>query len=511
MNITSSGLLRGLHRFSARIFGGKAPRIGLEISDQAARILFERKGKWELEQVALPPGTMNRGKVLNPPVLLEALKQLHLRASGGKVRRRVGVHVSLTSAPVYTQLVTIPPVSESELSAAVELNVQVSAPVALKDLAWGWQPLDHQNPPAVLAAWTDRPLVDQLVNVLADANFLPASLEPKILSLARLIRELFPGGAQGTFMIASFDEIGVTLAVLNEGQIRFQYARAWEEVQGPGGGEITYAVLEALVRREVPQVAGFYAQRGGDRISNVVLASPIFVAELTGTLGELGFTVQPLLVGNPPFPQQGYAAFGAALRGNVFTTIDQPDLSLLGGQILEWLRKELVARVAQFWTIVTPLALAILLITYGVAYTFLGRVHKGIVVTGGAGGNAALLAELTDREAKAQKFNDAITSIAMLQASIKPKSALLKDIMDKATQSGVTLSRITLTESGGASSLAGTTGGQDQLLSFKRALESDPSLSVVTLPIADVRSGPDGILFSITFQANFKPLGKATP
>lgn len=500
MNRSLTDVYRGIHAFLTRLFAGRAPRIGLEVSDQAVRILFERKGAWQLEQVALAPGTVVKGKVMNAPVLLEALSELRRRAAGGDTKRRIGVHVSLTSAPVYTQQVAIPQVSASELQAAVELNVQVSAPVALSELAWGWQPLPGQTPPAILAAWTSRDVVDELVALLAQANFLPASLEPKVLSLARLVRELFPNGKQSSYVLVNVDETGATMSVIDAGTVRFQYARTWDEIRGTAT-EISYAMLETLLRREVPQVAGFYAQRGGARLTEVLLASPTFAPELAKTLTELGFTVRPLQVGTSAFPLQGYGAFGAALRGGMFSATDQADLSLLGGQVLAWLRKELVARVAGFWTLVAPLAIALLLVTFGAAYAFVSRVHQS-VLAGSSQGNPVLLAELNDRETQAKHFNEMVRSLAAIQESTRPRSPLLKRINAAALQSGVTLARITLTGDQAPGSVAGLAGGDNQLLSFKRALESDPSLSAVTLPIADLRTGPDGVTFTISFMVN---------
>lgn len=507
MNISLSDAYRALHAFLTRLFGGRAPRIGLEVSDQAVRILFERKGVWQLEQVALPPGTVVKGKVMNAPVMLQALSEVRRRAAGGDTKRRIGVHVSLTSAPVYTQQVAIPLVSASELQSAVELNVQVSAPVALSELAWGWQPLPGQSPPAILAAWTSRAPVDELVALMAQANFLPASLEPKVLSLARLVRELFPNGKSSSYVLVNVDETGVSMSVIDAGSVRFQYGRTWDEVRG-AATEITYPMLEAVIRREVPQVAGFYAQRGGTRLTEVLLASPTFTAELAATLGELGFTVRPLQVGGSAFPLQGYGAFGAALRGGMFSATDQADLSLLGGQVLAWLRKELVVRVASFWTIVAPLSFAVLLITFIGAYIFVSRVYTS-VLAGAPQGNATLLAELTDREAKAEDFNTVVQSLAAVQDATKPRSPIVSELLAKAQASGVTLTRITLGADQAGAGVAGLAGGDSQLLSFKRALEADASYTAVTLPIADLRTGPDGIAFSISFNVAYPTLSEA--
>ncbi len=506
MNRSLTDVYRSLHAFLTRVFAGRAPRIGLEISDQALRVLFERKGRWQLEQVALPPGVMLKGKVLNAPVLLQALAEIRRRIAGDG-KRRIGVHVTLTSAPIYAQQVAIPNVTASELPSAVELNVQVSAPVPLSELAWGWQPLLRQNPPAVLAAWTERAIVDQIVALLAQSNFLPASLEPKPLSVARLIRELYPNGAAGAFVLVSVDEAGVAFSIVDAGTVRFHYAHGWEEIRGSAAA-VTYPMLEMLIRREVPQVAGFYAQRGGTRLGEALLATPLFPDEIAQTLTQLGFAAHPLRLGSAEFPLQGYGAFGAALRGGIFAVTDQNDLSLLGGQVLAWLRKELVARIAGFWTVTAPLAFTLLLVTYGVAYVFVSRV-RGSVEETAPQVPPALLAELSDRESQAQRFNATVQSLADIQAKRHLKSPLMARIIAKAEESGVTLARVTLGEGGG--SVAGNAGGDSQLLSFKRVLEGDQELSGVSLPIADLRTGPDGIAFTISFSIKATAAGNAAP
>lgn len=508
MKHSLTDVYRSLHAFLTRLFAGRAPRTGLEISDQALRILFERKGQWQLEQVALPPGTMAKGKVINAVAVAQALAEIRRRVGGDAKRRRIGVHVTLASAPVYTQQVAIPNVSSAELPSAVELNVQVSAPVALSELAWGWQPLPGQNPPAILAAWTDRALVDQLVALLAQANFLPASLEPKVLSLARLIRELYPNGATGAFVLVSVDEAGVAFSVVDAGTVRFQYEHGWDEVRGGNAGEVTYAMLESLIRREIPQVAGFYAQRGGVLLTEALVATPLFPEEIAQTLGQLGFSAHPLQLGGSGLPLPGYGAFGAALRGGIFAVTDQKDLSLLGGQVLAWLRKELVVRIAGFWSIVAPVALALLLVTYGAAYLFASRIRASITASAPQVA-PALLAELADRESQAKRFNDTVRALTAIQAKQQLRSPLMSRIFAKASEAGVSLTRVTLGTSGGT--VAGNAGGDSQLLSFKRALEGDQELSGVSLPIAELRSGPDGIAFTMSFSINASAAGNETP
>lgn len=507
MNRSLTDVYRSLHAFLTRVFAGRAPRIGLEVSDQALRAIFERKGRWQLEQVSLPPGVMLKGKLLNAPVLTQALAEIRRRIAGD-AKRRIGVHVALTSAPIYAQQVSIPNVTAAELPSAVELNVQVSAPVPLAELAWGWQPLPNQNPPAVLAAWTDRSVVDQIVALLAQSNFLPASLEPKPLAVARLVRELYPSGATGAYVLVSVDEAGVAFSIVDAGTVRFHYAHGWEEVRGNASDEVTYPMLETLIRREVPQVAGYYAQRGGARLTEALLVTPLFPDEIAQTLTQLGFAAHPLRIGSSEFPLQGYGAFGAALRGGIFAVTDQNDLSLLGGQVLAWLRKELVARIAGFWTVTAPLAFTLLLITYGAAYVFVSRVRAGVDASAPQVA-PTLLSELNDRESQAKRFNDTVQALSEIQAKRQLRSPLMARILAKATESGVTLTRVTLGEGGG--SVAGNAGGDSQLLSFKRSLEGDQELSGVSLPIADLRTGPDGIAFTISFSISAAPAGNATP
>jgi len=506
-----SSLFRPVRAFFARLFTGGTPRAGLDISDQALRLLFERKGSWQLETVPLAPGTLERGVIKDRPALMQALGSLHERVAPHSPGSRFGTHVSLSSALSYIQLVPIPPVSPKELQSAVQLNVQVSAPVALSELAWGWEPLPGPaGGSAVLAAWVSRSTADDLVGALAEANFLPASLEPKSLSVARLVRTLAPEAtAAGAFLLASFDESGVTLGILDLGSIRFQYARSWSEVRG-SRGELTYASLDEFLRREAAQVVGYYAQRGGTRLTEVLLATQVFKEEITVTLTDMGMTVRTLGIGDPPFPLPGYGAYGAALRSSVLSGDDDPELSLLGAQVRDWIRRELALRVARFWTIFTPASVGLLLATYGAAFLFMNRVAASLE-SFQSNASPVLLAELADREARVSAFNQSVAELASAQAQVAPRSPQLRSILDQAQRSGVAVTRLSLLEAPERSSVAGITGGEDQLLSFKRSLEADPSLARVLLPVTEVRSGPDGISFSMTFDTSFAAAGKVSP
>lgn len=508
--IEISTIFHAVRRFLARIFAGAAPRAGLDISDQAVRLLYEKRGSWQLEQVALQPGTLERGTIVNADAFASALSTLHDKASDGK-QKRLAVHVSVSSAPSYIQLVSIPPVSSKELADAVQLNVQVSAPVQLTELAWGWQPLpEGRTASAVLAAWIARPTVDALVSALAEANFLPASLEPKTMSVARLVRTLAPDATKtGAYLLASLDEMGVTLAVLDKGVVRFQYARTWAEIRG-ARPEVAYPALDELLRREVAQVVGYYAQRGGTRVTEVLLATPVFTEEITATLADLGFEVRTLTVGNPPFPLHGYGAFGSALRGNVFGVSDDMELSLLGEQVREWLKKELALRVARFWLVVAPVSAIILLATYGLAYGFVSRLSDSLASFEGIV-PPTLIAELADREARVNRFNATVAEIAAVQSNMQLRSPQLSSLLAHADKTGVTLTRVNLIAMPERSSVAGIAGGDDQLLSFKRSLEGDPTLARVLLPVTEVRSGPDGLTFSMSFEASFPPASKTSP
>ena len=511
MHSDLSTVLSAVKGFFARIFAGRTPRAGMDISDQAIRMLFERKGSWQLETVALTPGILERGTIRDRAAFAQALSALHAKVAGGDPRSRLGVHISLSSAPSYIQLVAIPPVAPSELSSAVQLNVQVSAPVALSELAWGWQRLPGAaGNAAVLAAWIARPTVDAIVSTLAETGFLPASLEPKAMSVARLVRSLAPEATRaGAYLLTSLDETGITLAVLDSGVVRFQYVRTWSEVRGTRA-EVAYASLDELIRREAVQVTGFYAQRGGVRLTEVLIATPVFQEELIATLTSLGFTVRTLAIGTPPFPLAGYGAYGAALRGGILTGGDDLELSLLGEQIRDWVRRELAVRVSRFWTIFLPASLALLLLTYGAAYLFITNVQGSLSSFQGSV-PPALLAELADRETRVNAFNEKVTTIRTLQSKIAPRAPQLQNLLAHAQRSGVTVTRLTLVPTPERSTVSGVVGGESQLLSFKRALEGDPTITRVQLPVTEVKAGPDGISFSMTFETSFAPLSNTTP
>src|ERR1700722_18707504 len=115
---------------------------GLDISDQALRLVYFDGGVWRLHAVRLEPGTLASGKIKDRAKFLAALAALRDVAKvggGNKSKKKINVVVSLTSVSVYGQVFNLPALSGEELAKAVALNLQMASPGEASKTYSDWQ------------------------------------------------------------------------------------------------------------------------------------------------------------------------------------------------------------------------------------------------------------------------------------------------------------------------------------------------------------------------------------
>lgn len=107
---------------------------------------------------------------------------------------------------------------------------------------------------------------------------------------------------------------------------------------------------------------------------------------------------------------------------------------------------------------------------------------------------------LLQLEASATAFNTSVAMINTAESSIVPQSALLADISALADSNGITISHLTVAGGGVPVTLSATAASEDHITTFKQALEADPNVSSVSLPLTGIQSNPGNTYsFSVTF------------
>jgi type IV pilus assembly protein PilM len=231
--------------------------IGLDIGTNAVRVVeIEPAADLPLVttfgQVALPPGAMRDGEVVDRAAVAAAIQRLWKELSLRKGEVRVGV----ASTRVLVRTLDLPMMSESDLAGALRFQAQELIPIPLEDAVLDFQVLEDLPvgepgpdgaPPAqmqrILLAAAHKDTVGNLVAAVRAAGLTVNAVDLVPLALIRAIGRRVADEGVGAEAIVSVGG-GVTVMVVHEaGLPRFV------RVLGLGGRILTDAIARDL---EIP-------------------------------------------------------------------------------------------------------------------------------------------------------------------------------------------------------------------------------------------------------------------
>lgn len=178
--------------------------IGLDIGSSAIRAvqLEQRRGDTprlsHYRQLALPPGAVVDGEVVEPAVVAGALRELWGQAG---LRRRT-VAVGLASQRVTVRQIDLPDLPDAELADAVRLQAQDQLPIPVHDALLDhvvvdrYDVGDERSNVRVLLVAAERDMVDRLLGAVTGAKLRPALVDLDAFALLRSLVTSSPGGGE---------------------------------------------------------------------------------------------------------------------------------------------------------------------------------------------------------------------------------------------------------------------------------------------------------------------------
>lgn len=484
----------------------RSPIGGLEISDSGARFAMWNEKAWEYASVKFAPGVMVQGRVKNRTAFVAALKLLRQNVLGKKNRQQIKINavVSLSSIGIYAQVFTLPQVEGENLEKAVGLNMQMVSPADVSETYSGWQIVNRDGDRYqidILGTFLNRVVVDDVVAALRETDFLPVAVESRALSLARLVRDAASGfDYKKNYVVVSLDDSGLDILVVRHGQMYFDYFNSWADLQGDSRS-ISLDAFRAIINRNLHQVTNFYRSHWFDPLEDVIISATGLgdeIAKLVET--QFGLHPQDLkLTLKQQVGSEWFVALGSGLRGILPRRLDR-DVSLLGVDAQEEFRREEAITFTNFWRVLVPAALAVLLISFVLADIFLGRSVKSLEASNVFHLAPEQVTEINALESQASTFNNAVRMIASIRTSANKKLPLYSKITDLLASSSISLVRLYVQGGDAPIQLSGHAAVQDSILSFKKSLDADPAFQNVNLPLTNISSDPQGFSFTITFS-----------
>ncbi|HVL33750.1 MAG TPA: type IV pilus assembly protein PilM [Actinomycetota bacterium] len=222
--------------------------IGLDIGSSAVRAA-ELRGTSpatlvRFAQVALPPGAVVNGEIVDPALTASVIKDLWAR---GQFRRK-RVSVAVAASSVVVRQVDIPRVEEGDLREGLAYQVGDYIPYAAEEAMLDFLPLDEISGPEgqemvrLLIVAAQRDTVDRAVTTVREAGLDPMDIDLAPFATVRALVDEIPPVLAERQAVAIIDiGAGMTNVVVCERGIP-RFAR----LLAAGGSDITTALAGGL-------------------------------------------------------------------------------------------------------------------------------------------------------------------------------------------------------------------------------------------------------------------------
>jgi type IV pilus assembly protein PilM len=309
--------------------------IGLDIGTNAVRVAEIEPGDpprlTTFGQVALPPGAMRDGEVVDPAAVTAAIQRLWKELSLKKGPVRIGV----ASPRVLVRTVDLPTMADDELAGALQFQAADLIPIPLEDAVLDFQVLEALAPaepaadgtPAqpmsrVLLAAAHKDLVGNLVGSVRAAGLSVTGVDLVPLALIRSVGRRVSDNGGGVEAIVSIGG-GVSVVVVHElGIPRFV------RILGSGGRSITDAIARDLevtpdqaeaIKRQISTAPADLAERATRAIERPVSD---LVEQIRGSLDY--YRTQPDSIRLLKITLTGGAALTSGLADRLVETVGVP-------------------------------------------------------------------------------------------------------------------------------------------------------------------------------------------
>ena len=320
------------------------------------------------------------------------------------------VTVALPAALVYTQSFNIPNVGADKIKETAELNLQMISPIPAANANMGAQ-IIGETPDRydLLGAFVDKNDTGRFRDLLAQGGFSPVALEFPALALTRVIDQLTKLNQNST-LVAHVSSEGLSIIILRNGKLYFNYFRSWQSIQGDARA-ISRPVFDAEVIDEVRKVINFSVSRFHETPSGAFVVAPGFESEIVGLL-EKNFGLRAVLLVLNDIAPVFYVALGATLRGRMELGEGGLKIVNLGGEdLVNNIYNDQILNFLSLWRNIAVGVFSIMLVTFILMPSFLVSRSKDLANQLNEFTYSGRQQELADLTAKVSEFNTLVSTI----------------------------------------------------------------------------------------------------
>lgn len=172
---------------------------------------------------------------------------------------RTDVRLALPETVVSTKVISIPSLSDAELSSAIGWQAEQQIPIPPEELSLEYQvlyrPAKKENAQMrVLLVGTRKKMVEKYVNMFNEIGIEPSLLETQMISIMRSL-QFTP--EDPTTLVAHIGSSSMNLAIVNHGELKFVISQM-------NGGQMLTKALEASIGLDPSQSEQYKRSYGLD-------------------------------------------------------------------------------------------------------------------------------------------------------------------------------------------------------------------------------------------------------
>jgi len=282
------------------MFLGRKSSIGLDIGSGYLKLVQFRdvKGGYELElfeMVSLPPELIVDGSIIDSLRLVDSLRELARKA---KIKTKEAVISMAGHSSVIIKRVSLPDMSEEELSESIRFEAEQYIPFDIDDVNLDFQILGPKEEPGqmdVILVAVKKDIINEYISVLKDAGFNCAIVDVNSFALENIYEVNYEIDPTKNVAIVNVGASTININVLRGGMSVFTRDSAvgsnlhTEVLQREFN--LTYEVAERLKKNE--PVEGVSPQ---DAFSVMELASEEIIGEINRSLEYFHEEIQEIVL-----------------------------------------------------------------------------------------------------------------------------------------------------------------------------------------------------------------------
>ena len=225
----------------------REPLLGIDMGyDTLKLVLIKHKGErgklLAFNFIPIPKMSLYRADPRDKQIISEAIKQALASAKPGPIKDKL-VATALPESKVFTKVIQVPKMDECELEEAIPYEAGRHVPLPAKESIMDWQVVGSSNPDTldVLIVAAPRPLINNYMEVLANAGLEVAAIETKPIAESRALisNEAHP------VLIVDIGAEAASISVIDQKVIKFTYTIPH------GGYSFTKTIIQALGVSEI--------------------------------------------------------------------------------------------------------------------------------------------------------------------------------------------------------------------------------------------------------------------